>query len=181
MSNKEIIIRNARPAEFQSIGQLMVKVYSNLEGFPNQATQPAYYHMLANVGQLTKKPSTELLVAISADGHIGGTVVYFSDMKYYGSGGTASKEINASGFRLLAVDEKARGMGIGKKLSLACIQKAKHAGHRQIIIHSTKAMKIAWKMYAKLGFIRSEELDFKQEDLQVYGFRLCIDGRTISR
>ena len=181
MSDQEFIIRNARPAEFQSIGQLMVKVYSNLEGFPNKATQPAYYHMLANVGQLTTKPNTQLLVAISDDGDIGGTVVYFSDMKYYGSGGAASNEVNASGFRLLAVDEKARGMGIGKKLSLACIKKAKQAGHRQIIIHSTKAMKVAWEMYEKLGFIRSEELDFIQEDLQVYGFRLYIDGRAISR
>lgn len=180
MSDQEFIIRNARPAEFQSVGQLMVKVYSSLKGFPDQATQPAYYQMLANVGRLTAQPGTQLLIAISPGGYIGGAVVYFSDMKYYGAGGSASSEINASGFRLLAVDEKARGMGLGKRLSLACIEKAEHAGHRQIIIHSTKAMKIAWKMYEKLGFTRSEDLDFEQEDLQVFGFRHYIGGRGVS-
>jgi sugar lactone lactonase YvrE len=44
------------------------------------------------------------LVAVSSDNKIAGGVVYFSDMQYYGSGGTATKEHNAAGFRLLAVD-----------------------------------------------------------------------------
>ena len=38
--------------------------------------------MLANIGELTKKPKSELLVAVSSDGKIVGGVVYFSDMKY---------------------------------------------------------------------------------------------------
>jgi len=35
-------------------------------------------------------------------------------------------------------------------------------------------MQIAWSMYEKLGFKRGEDLDFKQSDLQVYGFRLYL-------
>ena len=48
--------------------------------------------MLRNVGALTKNPNIELLVAVSQKGHIGGTVVYFNDMKDYGSGGKATQE-----------------------------------------------------------------------------------------
>jgi len=171
---EEYEIRTARFDEFEEIGKLLIRVYSQLEGFPNKEEQPDYYKMLANIGEQTKKPNTELIAAVSPEGEIGGAVVYFSDMKYYGSGGTATKEKNAAGFRLLAVDESARGKGIGKLLTLECIRKAKNDNVSQVIIHTTIAMKVAWQMYEKLGFKRSEDLDFMQEKLQVFGFRLMI-------
>ena len=174
MNQYSFKVRNARPEEFQAIGELMVKVYSRLEGFPSRKEQPDYYSMLANIGELTKKPFTELLAAVSAEGKISGAVVYFSDMSSYGSGGTATSEKNSSGFRLLAVSPEARGMGIGKLLTLACIEKAKKDGNQQVIIHSTEFMQIAWKMYEKLGFKRSKDLDFMQEQLPVFGFRLFL-------
>lgn len=169
------IVRNAKAEEFDEIGKLMVRVYSQLEGFPKQDEQPAYYKMLANIGELTKKPETELLVAVSVDNKIEGGVVYFGDMQYYGSGGTATNERNAAGFRLLAVDVSARGKGIGKLLTNECISKAKEKNLSQVIIHSTKAMQTAWKMYEDMGFKRSEDLDFLQGELPVFGFRLFLD------
>jgi GNAT superfamily N-acetyltransferase len=174
MNRSEYTVRHASPHEFSEVGKLMVQVYSRLEGFPNETEQPNYYKMLANVGELTRKPNTELLVAVSTDGQIAGGVVYFSDMQPYGSGGTATQEKNASGFRLLAVAPLYQGQGIGKLLTLACIQKAKDLNHPQVIIHSTKAMQTAWTMYEKLGFKRSEDLDFVQGQLPVFGFRLKL-------
>jgi ribosomal protein S18 acetylase RimI-like enzyme len=179
MSNKEgqltaYEIRNAKPEEFEAIGQLMVRAYSQLEGFPKQSEQPEYYKMLANIGDLTKKPETELFVAVAPDLSIAGAVVYFGDMKYYGSGGAATKEQNAAGFRLLAVDSSARGHGVGKLLTNACIQKAMEKKLSQLIIHTTMSMQTAWKMYERLGFRRSEDLDFMQGQLAVFGFRLSL-------
>jgi GNAT superfamily N-acetyltransferase len=168
------IIRTASPSEFEATGRLMVEVYSQLEGFPNPSEQPAYYEMLAHIGDQTIKPGTEILVAADNNEKILGGVVYFSDMQYYGSGGTATQEKNAAGFRLLAVDPKARGLGIGKLLTIACINKAKESGISQLIIHSTKAMQTAWKMYESIGFKRSEDLDFMQGELPVFGFRLAL-------
>ena len=174
MSKQEYSVRNAKPTEFVETGKLMVQVYSQLEGFPKESEQPDYYKMLANVGELTNKPETELLVAVSPDGKIAGCVVYFSDMKHYGSGGTATMEQNAAGFRLLAVDPLYRGQGIGKLLTNECIRKAKDKKLNRMIIHTTMAMQTAWKMYEKLGFKRSEDLDFKQGELPVFGFRLSL-------
>jgi ribosomal protein S18 acetylase RimI-like enzyme len=167
-------VRNARPAEFDQTGKLMVRVYSQLEGFPKESDQPKYYKMLANVGELTNQPGTELLVAVSQDDHIAGAVVYFNDMKYYGSGGNAAKETNASGFRLLAVDPLVRGLGLGRLLANECIRKARDKKQQQLIIHTTKTMQTAWKMYETLGFKRSEDLDFMQGELSVFGFRLFL-------
>jgi len=47
-----------------------------------------------------KKPKTEILIAVSSVGEIVGAVVFFGDMKYYASGGRATQEENATGFRL---------------------------------------------------------------------------------
>lgn len=174
MSEQKYTIRNAKPNEFAEIGNLMVKVYSQLEGFPKESEQPKYYEMLANIGALTEKPETELLIAISSDNKIAGGVVYFGDMKYYGSGGIATREKNAAGFRLLAVDNTIRGEGIGKLLTNECIRKTKNKRINQVIIHTTKAMQTAWGMYEKIGFKRSEDLDFMQGELPVFGFRLFL-------
>ena len=174
MNKTPNIVRNANPSEFAEIGQLMIEVYSQLEGFPKQTQQPDYYLMLANVGSLTLKPHTELLVAVTPDEKIAGAVVYFADMKQYGSGGTATLEQHAAGFRLLAVNPRYRGQGIGKLLTYECIRKAKVQKRAQMIIHTTMAMQTAWKMYEKIGFKRSEDLDFMQGELPVYGFRLLL-------
>ncbi|RTY90629.1 GNAT family N-acetyltransferase [Flavobacterium sp. GT3R68] len=172
--NQHFIIRNAHPEEYETIGQLLVNVYSQLDGFPKPAVQPNYYNMLANIETVLNNPTTELLVAVSPENDIAGAVVYFGDMQYYGSGGIATQEQNAAGFRLLAVESFFRGEGIGKLLTNECIRKAKENNLVQMIIHSTKAMQTAWGMYENMGFKRSEDLDFMQGELPVYGFRLPL-------
>lgn len=165
-------IRPARSEEFTKIGELMVTVYSSLPGFPTPAEQPSYYNLLRNVGLLTEKPEVSLLVATTPSDEIAGTVVYVGDIQHYGSGGIATREYNSAGFRLLAVTDAARGKGVGKLLTQACIDKARQQGRSQLILHTTRAMQTAWKMYERLGFSRSEDLDFMQGDLGVYGFRM---------
>lgn len=174
MNKKGLEIRNAKSEEFDSLGRLMVKVYSQLEGFPKESEQPDYYRMLLNIGKLTENENTDLLVAVSDENRVVGAVVYFSDMKSYGSGGTATEIKNASGFRLLAVDPAERGKGIGKLLCKECINRAKKINHNQLFIHSTESMIIARGMYERLGFSRYEKIDFSQGNLPVFGFKLDI-------
>jgi ribosomal protein S18 acetylase RimI-like enzyme len=150
-------IRDVRKEEFAALGQLMIEVYSSLEGFPTQAEQPAYYEMLANIGRFSEKKDAKVLVAHSPQGGLLGGIVYFGDMTEYGSGGIATTVRDASGIRLLGVSTKARGMGIGKELARACIRLAREKGHAQVILHTTQAMRVAWGLYERLGFVRSEE------------------------
>ena len=167
----DLEIRDIKADEFDELGSIMVEVYKNLKGFPTPDEQPEYYDMLKNIGSFTTKPYTKVLVAISPENQILGGVVYFSDMSQYGSGGSASKEKNASGMRLLAVRKDARGAGIGKALTVACIDLARESDSDQIILHTTEAMQVAWGMYQRLGFKRSRDLDFVQGELPVFGFR----------
>lgn len=167
-------IRDLRPGESAALGRLMVDVYSRLDGFPTPQQQPRYYEMLANIGDFAKKKDARVLVALSPAGDLLGGVVYFGDMAEYGSGSTATRETDASGIRLLGVDPAARGMGVGRALTEACIRLARDSGHAQVVLHTTQAMQVAWAMYDKLGFVRSTDLDFMQGELPVFGFRLRL-------
>ncbi|MBI3130178.1 MAG: GNAT family N-acetyltransferase [Acidobacteria bacterium] len=170
-------INDLRPQDSDTLGRLMVEVYSNLEGFPTPDEQPAYYELLANLGRFADKPGCRVLVAHSPEGDLVGGVVYFGDMAQYGSGGTATQERNASGIRLLGIDPRLRGLGAGRALTEACIRLAREAGHGQVILHTTQAMRTAWGLYERMGFRRSEDLDFLQQGFPVFGFRLRLQGR----
>lgn len=167
-------IRDLRPGEAPALGRLLVDVYSRLEGFPGPEEQPGYYRMLAGIGDFAERDGVRVLVACAPTGELLGGVVYFGDMAQYGSGGTACEVRNASGIRLLGVAPAARGLGVGKSLTLACIALARQAGHAEVVLHTTQAMRLAWDMYARLGFERSGDLDFLQGSLPVYGFRLRL-------
>ena len=170
-------IREIQPIEFKGLGKILVEVYSNLEGFPTPGEQPRYYELLANIGRFTETKDAKVLVAVSGADELVGGIVYFGDMSEYGSGGTATTVKDASGIRLLCVSPKFRGMGAGKALTHACVQLAKEKGHTQVILHTTHAMRIAWQLYERLGFVRSEDLDFSQQGLLVSGFRLRLASR----
>lgn len=171
-----LTIRDLRPEESDALGQLMVRVYSQLPGFPSPQEQPAYYDLLAHIGRFTAKPATRVLVALNGGGVLAGGVVYFGDMAHYGSGGTATAERNASGIRLLVVDPRLQGAGVGRALTVACIDLARAQGHTQVILHTTQAMQRAWGLYERMGFARSTDLDFLQQGLPVFGFRLPLSS-----
>ncbi len=164
-------IREAYPEEFTSLGLLMVEAYSQLEGFPDPQEIPDYYDRLRNVGEFTQSPKTKLLVAVSEEGKVDGGLVYFGDMRYYGAGSEATLSQKAGAFRLLAVNPNIRGKGLGKRLVYACIDQARSEGFKYLMIHSTKYMRVARKMYERMGFVRFPEIDFEKSGVAVLGFR----------
>ncbi|MEQ6125344.1 GNAT family N-acetyltransferase [Pseudotenacibaculum sp. MALMAid0570] len=164
-------VREATSEEFDELGSLMVEVYSQLEGFPGPDEIPDYYDSLKNVGDFTKNPKTKLIVAVSNNGKIDGGLVYFGDMRYYGAGEESTLKQQAAAFRLLAVDPKTRGKGLGKLLVEFCFDLARKQEFKSLMIHSTKYMMVAWKMYERMGFERFPEIDFEKNEVKVYGFQ----------
>lgn len=72
-----LTIRDIRESEFGALGNLLVKVYAVLEGFPSPQEQPRYYEMLANIGDFTRKPKARVLVATRESGELlGGRSVF---------------------------------------------------------------------------------------------------------
>jgi GNAT superfamily N-acetyltransferase len=176
-----LAIRPARAEEYEPLGKLLVKAYVALPGMPQPDEQPDYYAMLANVAARAAKPALTVFVATGDAGTLCGSVDFIDDMRQYGSGGPASRVTDAVGIRLLAVDDAFRGRGIGKALTQFCIARAQQLGKLRVVLHTTRAMQTAWTMYEGLGFVRFPEIDFRQGNLEVFGFRLdlaaAVDGR----
>lgn len=164
-------IREAHSNEYQALGELMVEVYSNLDGFPNEDEIPEYYNHLRNVGDFTQQPKVKLFVAVSSEEQIDGGLVYFGDMRYYGAGDESTLIQKAAAFRLLAVNPKTRGSGLGTKLIELCFSQARKEGFNELMIHSTKYMMTAWKIYERMGFERFPDIDFERAGVYVYGFK----------
>lgn len=168
------VIRPAEPVELSRIGELAVAVYAALPGMPGLDEQPAYYAMLRDVARRARNPAITVFVAADAAGQLLGCVDFIADMTQYGSGGTAGAIPDAAGMRLLAVDPQHRGQGTGKALTQFCIQRARDLEKASVILHTTRAMERAWRMYERLGFERLAEIDFQQGALEVFGFRLRL-------
>jgi len=168
-------IRPAHPEEYEALGRLTVEAYSGLPGMPKVDEQPDYYGMLLDVGARARKPDLAVLAAVDgASGALLGSVDFIQDMRSYGSGGSARDVPDAAGIRLLAVDPRFRGAGVGKALTLDCIERARRLGRSKVVLHTTRAMETAWAMYRKLGFERFPEIDFRQGGLEVFGFSLAM-------
>lgn len=167
-------IRAAQETEIATVSKLLTRVYTSVEGFPKESEQPEYYALLRDVSPLTAKPGVSLWVAVTGKQQIAGVVVYFADIRHYGSPGIATQADNAAGFRLLAVDDAHRGKGLATILTRACIDEAKRNGRAQLILHTTGYMEVARTMYEKMGFARADELDFLQGKMKVCGFRMTF-------
>jgi len=89
-------------------------------------------------------------------------------------GGSATQLQGCAGIRLLAVDPTCRGQGLGKALTLDALALARAQGQQAMVLHTTAAMQTAWRMYEGLGFQRESDLDFNQQGLAVFGFRLPL-------
>jgi GNAT superfamily N-acetyltransferase len=165
-------IREAREDEHEAVGRLVADAYAALPGMPGPDEQPDYYAMLRDVGARVRNPAIHVLVARDPD--LVGCVDLIDEMRAYGAASAARDLADAVGVRLLAVDPRARGRGVGKALTLACIERARTLGRARVVLHTTRAMTTAWAMYERLGFVRLPAIDFTQGRLEVFGFELRL-------
>jgi GNAT superfamily N-acetyltransferase len=177
LHSRDIAIRRCTAAEYSYVGRMLVQAYAGLPGMPQPQEQPDYYDMLADVAKRDRNPSIRVFVATNQLDEPVGSIDFISDMKHYGSAGTASSITNAAGIRLLAVRREWRGEGIGKALTSFCIEHARSLHKSKVILHTTRVMRTAWSMYERFGFERFPEIDFQQGSLEVFGFKLELATR----
>jgi ribosomal protein S18 acetylase RimI-like enzyme len=77
---------------------------------------------------------------------------------------------------MLGVDPRARGRGVGEALVQACVDRARRDGATAVAICTMPEMASAQGIYARLGFGRDPERDWRPiPSIQLLGFVLQLD------
>jgi ribosomal protein S18 acetylase RimI-like enzyme len=61
--------------------------------------------------------------------------------------------------RMVGVNPKFRGNGIGKELTQLCVDYARETGEQIIALHTSEFMDSARELYERMGFIRVKEIE----------------------
>lgn len=160
-------IRLVRPPELSALGAITVAAYTAL---PGHIDEPDYEAELADVGPRAEVAT--VLVAVEGSVVLGGVTFVPNDhnpMAEHGVGGAAS-------IRMLAVAGTAQGRGVGQALVEACLDQARAAGTKEVVLHSTEWMATAHRLYRRLGFLRAVELDGEPvPGVRLLGFRRTLE------
>lgn len=159
-------VRAIRDDEIAALSALTVAAYRDLDMDIGDYTAE-----LADVADRVR--NADVLVAVEESRVLGG-VTYVGD-----PAGVYAEfdDADGAGIRMLAVDARARGNGVGAALVGACVALARTRGRRRIVLHTTDAMGAAQKLYTRLGFDRAAERDWRpRPGVDLLGYELLLDG-----
>lgn len=169
MNDKHLILREARPDDFDNVSRLMRDAYQQYENFfPTEAWK--FY--VEDMMDVRRRLNESQLIVAELDGQIAGAVTLYLDA------GHSSREVwprGWAGIRLLAVHPAYRGRGTGRALMEECIRRCRDQGIVTIGLHTTEMMDVARRMYEKMGFVRVPEYDFyPRPGMVVMAYRLDL-------
>lgn len=145
-----VVVRDALPVEHARVGALTVAAYRAL---PGEALSDGYAAVLADADSRARGAS--LLVAVAEDELVGAVSLVLDERSELSEG----LEEGEAGIRMLAVDPERWGLGAGRALVEACLERARAAGKRRVVLHSTEWMTRAHGLYLRSGFVRTPARD----------------------
>jgi GNAT superfamily N-acetyltransferase len=171
----QISVRPGLEEDIELARRVLRAAYTEYEAAFPAANWAPY---LNDILDLEGRASASQLLVAEQDGQIVGCVSLFPP------GAKASYPSDAfsehwppewAAFRLLAVDPAARGQGVGRLLTEACIERARDARAPAVGLHTTEPMKVARAMYERMGFERAPRYDFRPgPEVLVEAYRLVL-------
>jgi ribosomal protein S18 acetylase RimI-like enzyme len=161
-------IETAGPTDYDRIAELTVGVYVD-----GNLASPAYTPELADVPGRAGR--SQLLVVRDETQRIVGSVALVLD----GDFGEVTESDDEAAVRMLVVDPAAQGRGIGALLMTECLDRARAAGKKRMVLSTGPLMTAAHRLYERLGFTRLPERDWTPVpgiDLRVYALDLRPDA-----
>jgi len=160
----DLEIRPIRPHEHDAVADLNVRSYLTI--YDDLGDYEAVLRRVAH-----RARSVDVLVAV-LDGQLAGTVTFVPGPGPYAEG----DDPDAAWIRMLAVEPAFERRGVGRALTLVCIERARTQGRARILLNTGDPQIAAQRLYEGLGFDRRPELDEHVEDdfwLRAYGLELA--------
>jgi GNAT superfamily N-acetyltransferase len=148
-----VVVRDARPDEYDAVGELTVEVYVG-EGYVDPASP--YKAELADITH--RAAEAQVLVAVHGDRVVGSLTVARPGTPYAGIARPGELE-----FRMLAVAKTARRLGAGTALVRTVIEMATAESLAAVVLTTLPAMVDARRIYDRFGFVPVPERDWRTE------------------
>ncbi|WP_328873752.1 GNAT family N-acetyltransferase [Streptomyces sp. NBC_00287] len=145
-------IRPAEPIEYEELGEITAQAYLQ-DDLLTFGESDWYLGELRDVAK--RAAAAEVLVAVDHNGLLGGVTFVPSPGPMADLARPGEAEI-----RMLAVAHAARGRGAGEALVRACIDRARAAECKGIVLSTQSLMRTAHRIYERLGFTRAPERDW---------------------
>jgi GNAT superfamily N-acetyltransferase len=79
-------------------------------------------------------------------------------------------------FRMLAVRPDAQGRGIGRALTVACIERARAHGFRALVLSTPAGAAVPHRLYESMGFVRVPARDWSPvPGVDLIAYSLALD------
>jgi GNAT superfamily N-acetyltransferase len=162
-----MLIRDAREADLDEAGRMMVEAYREYEPL----LKPDAWRLYAtDIGAVRSRLDSSELIVCEQQGRLDGAVTF------YRPGAFPLFPPGWACFRLLAVAPHARGRGVGRALVDETVARARGAGAEAMAIHNVGFMKAALALYDRLGFTREPRFDFQWPEAGHDGTPLTVNA-----
>ena len=153
MMDHHLIYRQANASDTPDIVRLTVRAYHDYKAVLAPADWARMETNLANESLFVELLGKAVAFVCEIDSQLAGviflvpkgnpTTIFSADWSY---------------IRLLGVEPKYRGLGIGRKLTQLCVRHAQATNEIGVALHTSEFMNAARKMYEALGFKQEKEL-----------------------
>lgn len=152
------IVRAAGRDEYAAIADLLLR--ANL-GYRTVVPAAIFEAYMRELSLLTQSWADKDFLVAESDGKLVGAVAFYREASAVG----VNLPQEWAGLRALAVDPAARGRGIGRHLTEACVLRAWRIGRAAICLHNAALQGAARKLYLSMGFARCPQYDIDRSDL----------------
>lgn len=161
----EVLTREATPAEHAEVARVTVEGYRE---YASQMSPEAWAEYESDLSDVSGRAARGVILVGEVEGAVAGALAY------YPAGRIESDWLprDWAYFRALAVLPAYRGRGVGRALTVACIDRARSEGAAALALHTTEGMPVARAMYERMGFVRHSERQGRTWKVWVYVMRL---------
>ena len=159
MSRVSFVIRDFLEKDADAVNGLAVAAFAEF-----QTAYSDWTAMVANLSKMSTLTAVGELMVAEGIGMIIGAVTYVAPHR-------PKAEFFDGGWpivRMLVVDPKCRGQGIGSALMQECVRRAKRDGADVLALHSSPIMIAALAMYRDMGFA------YRRDGTPVFGVPTAV-------
>lgn len=164
-------IRPPDPSEHDALAALAVRAYVAVPGIERYADH------LGELRDVAGRVHDNVVLVAYIGGRPVGLVTYVPG---HDSPLAEFEDRDAAGIRALAVDPGYQRRGIGRALTVACLDQARADGRRLVVLHTTDELVAAHKLYGSMGFERDPARDYSADGINLSGYVYRLEEQADS-